>query len=212
MSRKQRKIRIVFHPKGFTLIEVVLVVSLISMVGLAVYHSIANGLRIWERSQRFVGEEDIAIFFDKLSQDLHNAFPYSLISFEGKEDSMSFPTIVRTPADKKRSSRRQDYVDQIGQVKYYFDFMHHSLFRQQANYSQALNRKFGRKQLLATPVQSVRFSYYYDVEDELDIKGPEEGELPSAVQVEVELFDTTGQKTTMMRLIPIPLGTKGIEI
>src|SRR3989338_2632588 len=65
--------------KSFTLIEMLLVTSLMAMIGLAVYHSLVNGMKIWDASTRYTAEEDVALFFDKISQDIRSATNYSLI-------------------------------------------------------------------------------------------------------------------------------------
>lgn len=73
-----------FFRRAFTLIEMLIVASLLSVTGLAVYHAIANGVRVWEYSRRYSSQEDAVIFFEKITADLQNAYQYSLISFDGK--------------------------------------------------------------------------------------------------------------------------------
>jgi type II secretory pathway component PulJ len=193
--------------KSFTLTEMLLVVSLIAMVSLALYHSIANGLKIWDRSQRFRVEEDIAFFLDKLGVDVHNTFAYSSIPWEGKENEISFPTIVRTLKDKHISSGRIDYVEQIGKVEYLFDKINFALYRRQANYGQAVKKRFGPWQVLAHPVRSVRFSYLSKGEDNGVWERDTQEILPTAVRVDIELVEDSGEIRRITRLISIPAGS-----
>lgn len=190
---------------GFTLIEMLLVVSLLSVTGLAVYQSIANGMKIWERSRKFVVDEDISISIDKMSRDLRNALNYSLIPFKGEEIRIVFPTMVRTAADKEATVNSGD-IDQVGRVEYSFDKMKSGLFRRQANYSQAVEGEFGPRRVLAGPLHSVNFFYYYDTGEETEIKRETEGVMPSALKIEIEFLEDTGKMRKIERLISIPIG------
>lgn len=193
--------------KGFTFIEMALVVGLMSVVGLAGYKALSNGLRIWERTRDFSVDEDIAIFMSKLNVDLHNAFQYSLIAFEGKDDQIVFPTIVRTQMDKNVSGGQIDYIRQIGQVEYFFDKLNSRILRRQGNYSQAVDEERPQERTLVDSVDSVRFFYYYiDEEGKADIKRRAEDVLPAAVAVKVEFKEKTGKKREVTRIINIPVG------
>ena len=190
---------------GFTFIEILLAVSLVGLISLALYQSLSNGIRIWKHAQRFVVEEDVAIFLEKISHDLRNTFYYSLVSFESKGNKIAFPTIVRTLEDKRRAYGRTNYIDQIGKVEYSFDKAHKTIFRRQANYGQAMKKKYGVKRVLAEPVHSLRFLYYYSEAGDYE-ENPEAADLmPLVVRVEIELLEDTGQKRKVERVIPIPI-------
>ena len=45
--------------RGMTLIEILLVISLISMVSLGIYNALSNGIAIFQRHRQVVIEEDI---------------------------------------------------------------------------------------------------------------------------------------------------------
>lgn len=190
---------------GFTFIEMLLAVSLVGLISLALYQSLSNGLRIWKHAQRFVVEEDIGIFLEKISHDLRNTFQYSLISFDGKENKIAFPTIVRTLEDKKRAFGRTNYIDQIGKAEYSFDKAHKTIFRRQANYGQAMEEDYGVERLLVKPVHSLKFFYYYIEDGKYEEKREVADLMPFAVRVEIEFFEDTGQKRIMERVIPLPV-------
>ncbi len=192
--------------ESFTLIEMLLVVSLMAMTGLAVYNVIASGLKIWERSQRYTVEEDAAIFFEKLTRDLKNSYPYSLIKFSGTGVRMSIPTLVNMPVDKKIAAGRPAYIEQMGCVEYFWDQGRQALSRRQANYSQALGGHFDRGTVLVKPVQGLRFLYLYREENEIRKKKTADGALPVAVEVSLLLGDQTEPVKTMTRQINLPRG------
>ncbi len=210
-TTKRRKVfalrhRMLFSRRGMTLMEILIVVSLIAMTSVAIYSALSNGLRVWERSQQLVIEEDVAIFFDKFSQDLRNAFRYSMFKFEGGQQRITFPTIIHMLADKRSGLPQKEYVDQPGKVEYYYDGLEDILYRRQANYSQALNGHFFKKRALIHGVEAVKFSYFYYAEGR-EIYSPDVLETyPSRVEVEVEFSDKQGKKK-MNRFIDIPLGS-----
>ena len=80
--------------RAMTLMEILIVVSLIAMMSVAIFNALSNGMKIWKRSQQMVIEEDIAVFFDKIAHDIRNAFVFSQFRFEGDELRFAFPTMV----------------------------------------------------------------------------------------------------------------------
>lgn len=192
--------------KAFTLIEILLVTSLISVISVAIVHTLVNGLKIWQRAGGLDQQEDIAIFFDRLGQELRNSVSFSQMHFDGTKDRIDFGTIVRTPADVKVSHGNNEYVNQIGRVEYYFDGTKKDIYRSQANYSQALNNAFGRKRLLLHRIQSLKFQYVYKSGKDYVLQDKAKNIIPSGVIVDVA-FNVGKEKRTMRRLIHIPVGS-----
>ena len=152
-------------------------------------------------------EEDIAIGFDKISQDLRNSFDHSLIKFEGKEHTLSFATIVRTLADPAYSVETE-YIFQIGRVEYEFNSSTGTLSRRQANYGQAMANDFDPSRVMLHPVSNVKFSYYLPQDDKVVIKHSTIDKWPVGVLVEIK-FGGEGEKAnTLSKLIYIPSGNK----
>ena len=190
--------------RGFTLVEVILTVSILALVSTAIYHTLANGIKLWERSRQAIHEEDISITFDKMQTDLHNAFFYSLIKLEGKKDRLKFSTQVLTKADSK-SSFEDEYIDQIGQVEYYFNAAKGQVLRRQRNYSQALKDKGGNEQILLNSIKSLRFRYHYKENNE-DVEVSEiSKQLPCEVDIFIDFNDQLGIKQ-LTKTIEFPLG------
>ncbi|MBI3276730.1 MAG: prepilin-type N-terminal cleavage/methylation domain-containing protein [Chlamydiae bacterium] len=77
--------------KGLTLIELLLAVSLFSVVGVVLYSILAQGVHLWKRSQmeqdRFSEER---LILDKMTQDIRNAFIHQWVQFMGKADEIYF--------------------------------------------------------------------------------------------------------------------------
>lgn len=192
--------------RGMTLIEILIVVSLISVTSLALYHALANGLRVWDYSDKLVVEEDIALFVEKLSSDLRNTLYFSKIPFEGDRQSYSFPTIIKLREPKDNFSKRALVSEQIGRVFYSYDVSKKAILRRQASYGQALNNEYDAPQTLVGRVESLAFEYIYLTEKEEVISESVLQTVPSALVVEVTFFDQK-QKKTFKRTIDVPLGS-----
>lgn len=192
--------------RAFTLIEMLLVASLLSVTGLAVYHSIATGLRVWEYSRRYSAEEDVAVFFEKLSLDLQNTYRYGGIVFEGKAEKVFIPTIVRTPIDKKISASG-DIIEQMGGAEYFLQKGEKSICLRQANYSQALKKKFFQPRTLAKPIENLKFTYYYYEDGKLSAKKTAANGIPVSILVEIDFVEVTGSIRHLQRMINIPVGS-----
>lgn len=193
-----------FSSRGLTLIEILLVVSLVSLITLALYVSFANGLKVWERSRQLVLEEDMAIFLDKLSHDLRNTYTYSKVSAKGTSTRFVFPAIVHTMADPKMGLPEDAYIDQMGQVEYYFDTTDKSIYRRQANYSQGLKEKFQNSLRLASSIDKLDFQYHYLTDTGEKISDEVLEYMPFGVDVKIEFSDKLG-KHVIRRFIDIPL-------
>ncbi len=183
---------------SFTLVEALLVVSMLSLVSLALFHTFINGLKIWDRSRQFVVEEDVAIFFDKAGEDLRNAVTYSQIPFNGKESSVSFPSRVKIldPVRNRISLK-------IGLVEYRFDTAKKIIVRRQADYGEALNASPGAERVLVRGVQAIKFSYYV-LDGTQFVEEVKSEKLPAALSIEVEFKDRRGTRF-MKKMINLPI-------
>jgi hypothetical protein len=183
-----------------------LVVSLMSVVGAAVYQAAFNGLAIWRRSEDFGQEEDVFLLLEKMQVDLRNAIDHAAMPFEGKPDQISFPSVVRTRADTHNPQQRGGMVEQIGRVAYFFEEKQRCVFRRQANYSQSLKGAFGKEQILIRNVESLTLQYVYPGLETMDVKSSASGVFPSAVIVTVAYAAEDGNRQERKRFIPVFLG------
>lgn len=183
-----------------------LVTSLMSVTGLAVYHAISDGMKVWEYSRRYSAEEDVAVFFEKFSLDVQNIYRFGNIVFEGRPDKVSIPTIVRTPIDKKISANG-DLIEQLGMAEYFLQKGEKTIYRRQANYSQALKKKFPPGRALAKPIEKMHFTYYYIEDGELKKKKTVSKDIPAAILVEIDFIEVNGSLRHLQRMINIPIGS-----
>jgi hypothetical protein len=192
--------------KAFTLVEILLVTSLIGLVSIAVLKSFNNGLKLWAKAQRINREAEAAIFLDKMSEDLRSMVFISSIAFKGSSQKISFPAIVITKADAKSSRAQEGVVDQIGAVQYRYDAELHKIFRRQANYAEAVKGKWVQDEIaIVSGIEDL--SFHYEIFDDKGfLLKSEIGEgVPSGVMVDVRFSDDSGTHE-LKRYLPTLIG------
>jgi len=189
---------------GFTLLEVLITATLFVVVGMAVYATINNGIKIWHRLNKTYIEEDINIFFQKASADLRNSFIYKGIDFSGREDSLRFATLV-TSVSSIPGLRTGP-----GEVIYYFNPKERKVIKEKRNLSDIYKQRRGFTQELLKDVESFRLEYYY-----YDCLSKEffwidewaEEYLPLAVRIHLELIHEESPYE-FTKTINVPLGQR----
>ncbi len=135
-KKKSRKGHCSVERAGFTLIEILFVMAILSIVSLAVYSSFDSGIKIWQRLNKDAPAEDLNIFLEKISDDLRNSFKFTGIEFVGRDKSISFATLVLT----ELGQRDRGLI--VGEVGYGFDEERETLNRWYADYSRVYQDYF----------------------------------------------------------------------
>jgi hypothetical protein len=184
--------------------EVLLVSSLIAVLAIAVFRSFGNGLKLWGKAERLNREAEVAIFLDKMSEDLRSTVITSGLFFKGTGMQVSFPAIVLTPADVKSARKEEGLIDQIGEVQYRFDGEQHVILRRQSNYSQALKGKWVQEE--AAVVRDVdELNFHYEIVSNQGIrllKSEIREGVPAGIMVEVRFSDDNGPHQ-LKRFLPV---------
>lgn len=94
------------HKKGLTLVEVLVVVTILSVLALSVYTVFKSGLDAWSRSEaRLDIYQNARVILDQISRELVGAFVDGAdAKLEGATDTLTFIT---------------DFSDSIYKIKYY---------------------------------------------------------------------------------------------
>jgi len=144
--------------QGFTLIELVLVTSMLAVIGLTLYGTFTNGINIWKTVTQESTTEDISLFFEKISHDLRNSFKMTGVRFKGGKHEVSFPARIKYKGD-------DGLVDSIGRVTYSYDRRKKALKKEEMNYNQIFKKKPGLDRVLTEAASSLNFKYFvYDSE------------------------------------------------
>lgn len=170
---------------GFTLLEILLVVSLLAVVAGAVMASFVQGARLFERLNVSLADEENAFVLEKLSRDLKNGVRYSLVPWEVRDDSISFPSLPAAAGDP---------ADAVPvRVEYRIDPARREIVRTETAYP--YDRTAGRSEVVGRRMQSLSFAVIRESEES----------APSDVTVSVEYGDPQRLKFLKKHLI-IPCG------
>lgn len=183
---------------GFTLIELLIVTALLAVVSLAIYATFNNGIRIWQRINERVFQEELDIFLEQFLLDLRNTFKFSGFNFVGAENRLEFNTLV----DSQRMHR-----DTVGKVIYFYDPQSKIIEKNSLDFSQLYEGSAGIIKQLVGGVESLKFQYYFYDQgtkeyiwfDEWSREG-----LPLAVRVQLNFVE--GQRQSgFVKTISIPV-------
>jgi prepilin-type N-terminal cleavage/methylation domain-containing protein len=191
--------------RGLTLIEILITSAILSLVGVAIYSTFANGLAIWKRANIInQGGNNLRLSLEKINSEIRNTYNFSQIPFEGGREFISFPALIQ---DEK------DLHYRPGQISYIFDPGEGALFKEKRSYSQIYQDKPGKKKIAIEGLKDIVFSFcYFDSVSETyrwkdDWEAEEQDSLPKAVRIEFILENGSGQKSEFIRTIVIPSGT-----
>jgi len=191
---------------GFTLIETMLAVLIVSLISTVLYSVFANGVKIWHRSNLVKPEFEISIFLEQLENDIRNALSYNESPFKGKVNSMEFYSM--------RSSGDQGEAETVPEVpariRYDFKAEVHAVFRDIVPYRDLLNRSeksvIQRKQ--AQNISKCSFQYFKRI-NELQAPSWHSGWsdpcLPDAIKISIEYQDKKQMKI-LTKIIPVIAG------
>lgn len=189
--------------RAMTLVEILIVVSVLGMLSLAMFNALSVGLRVWKKAQAVHIEEDIVIFFDKLTADVHNVYLYSKIHFEGDFHAFAFPAMVRIQVED--SNKQPVWNEQMGKIKYSYDVNRHAILRWQADYGQALKGLYDEPQILMKGVKALRFHYLYITDEGEKWSDTILEGVMAGIDVEVVLEEAFKERV-IRKSINVPLG------
>ena len=184
---------------SFTLIELVIVTSMMAVIALAIYTTFNNGIKIWQRANSAVLEEDLNIFFDKFGSDLRNCFNSGNIGFFGQKDTLEFATLVNSLRLQKRA---------IGKVTYSYDSANGSITREQLDSSGLYSGKGDPARELLKNVKSVELYYYFYANERNEYLWDDQwiaGKAPIAVRIELEI-EHGNETSRYTKTVSVPVG------
>ena len=165
---------------GFTLIELMITAVMIAVISLAIYATLNNGIKVWQKINKPLPEEDLNIFLSKFAKDLRGTFKFSGIQFLGKEDRLELAALINSQNLKSIS---------IGKIVYSYNYEQGTLKRETSDYSQIYSGENIISQESLKNIKSLSFKYYfYDIEKKEYVWYDEwkNQSLPLAVRLECE--------------------------
>ncbi|MFH0985425.1 MAG: prepilin-type N-terminal cleavage/methylation domain-containing protein [Candidatus Omnitrophota bacterium] len=189
---------------GFTLVELLVVISLMALIGMALYAMFGSGIGMMRRVSHSEVAEDVSVFLEKLDREVSSQVLFHGIPFDGQEASLSFPS--RVGLDKRALLNKG-----IGRVSYFWDEWHRTFARRQENLSQIQQKEEIRAVPMLGNVARVKFQYFVYIKNKQTFEWVETwnasenaGQIPSAVKVEFECSGEDGRHV-FERTLAIPI-------
>lgn len=170
---------------GLTLVEMLIVTVILGVVSLAINAALNSGVRVWRRINQELPQEDLNIFFDKFSADLHNSLKYADQKLVGQAQELELPTLVTSLRFPARLP---------GKIAYVYNSQDKTLSRKLKDYSDIYNDDEGMTLAALKNVQSLEFSYAF-IDNQTRGYGYlwqqewDKEDLPRAAKVELEIKD-----------------------
>ncbi len=185
--------------RGFTFIELNLVVILVAVIGFTIYSSFSAGTNIWKRQKNSAPVIDTHIFLNKISCDLRHGINFSPIAPCGTSRNLSL-AIFQNGGNS---------ICGFGRVTYVFDAASGILKRDYREFSNSVDKQPGNSSIiLLSSLSSCSFKYYYFNAESRNgqWKDAMENGLPSAVKVNVS-FVMNNKETNFSKIIAMYPGS-----
>ena len=149
--RRQRKER------GFTLIELVVSLTIFSVISVAVYSSFASGISVWRKAREYSSVYQTArLLLDDMALELKNAVKVSGTEFKGGSRMISFITL-RQGTHGTSASRDSQIAKVAFEVRRDPSGRGYALFRR---HTSSL-KKSGEADFMVGSLSSLDFQYTY---------------------------------------------------
>ncbi len=187
------------------MVEMIVALTITASLGLAVYTTFAQGLRLWSRAAKGRSEWRISLFLDKLTNELRNEFADPKWDFQGDPTSLSFATVAHGGEDPKE----QRFRDRPVYLRYGFNAQSGVVALQKFSFEDVLSPKIPARPAFPVleKIRTFGLEYYlYDAR----AKGYRwkakwnKNCFPGTVKVTIEPEEAGNHKVT--RIIDTPAG------
>ncbi|OGW79806.1 MAG: hypothetical protein A3G33_02855 [Omnitrophica bacterium RIFCSPLOWO2_12_FULL_44_17] len=191
-------------PKGFSLIELLIAVSIISFLGVVIYSALSQGLKIWKRTTVEKPEINVELMLEKFASDLRNASNNSIGRFAGEEKAVRFLVL----GTSLKSPENEGGIPMPYQVRYEFDAGKGIFRKVQTDYRDLLYQTGEKAGIEVEKINlkdcRIRY-YYYNAEENSAIWKSlwQEECLPRAVKIDMGYSTQYGVRT-VTKTIAVP--------
>ena len=142
---------------GFTLVEMMVALTLFSIISISIYSVFRSGLNTWRAGNQWSEENQTArTFFRMISQELSNSVDYAPdYLFEGSDHSISFMTLLDT------HKPGLDFFKELKRIRYDYDSQKKTLSRRVAGKEEGFDSHQAREVMTADGVSFLEFSYAF---------------------------------------------------
>lgn len=146
---------------GFSLIELLIVVSMTVFLSVGVFAVFSQGLKVWKRAMAVKPAVDVDIVFEKLSSDIRNALSGEKAEFKGGRNGMSFWSIKGEALIGDEAS-----IGRAKYIHYEFDPARKRLMKSEETLQNRLSPKYSSDnqafRQIADTIKDCSFEYYHE--------------------------------------------------
>ncbi len=198
---------------AFTLIEILVSVTIVSLVGVALYSIFANGINAWRKgSENKDYARKIRLVSEKMTGEIRNVFEFSMIAFEGEEDFFMFPALIPTTEDQDGDMITE--YSQVGRIAYFYDNKKDAFCKEVRTLPEALNEEeIGDGEVLIEGVSGLEINYCYldnlsgEYKWKEDWNKEEQDSMPQALSVKISFKKDVMKNDEFNKTVFIPMGT-----
>ena len=143
---------------GFTFIELIVAVTIFSIIAVSIYSVFRAGISIWRRTSPLIeASQSFRFFFDTITKDLKNSVPYVKkgVNFEGGNQKISFMAVVGM------SGQDIPFHMELAKVIYYFDRAKGTVIRAVATRTEGFNEDHAKGMDILNGIEEKDFSFNY---------------------------------------------------
>lgn len=188
--------------RGFTFIELIVTLSIVVLIAVAVFSTLAGGINVYKRVKVYTGQQrDALLSLERLEKELNNTFTVSGIDFSGDSKSVAFAGLI---------SPLSGNISPLGKVSYNFDGATGGFSRREQGYAEVM-AKADRPQSVPVKLASLKslsFKYCSFNRDAKIFEWKDSWSagtgIPAGVRIEAE-FDTGARVIKVSRIVFIPI-------
>lgn len=174
---------------GFTLIELIISITVFTIVIVTVYSVFYMGLKTWHRGQEKNSLQDVRLAFLKIEKELNDTFFFSDRPFKGTSTEIEFPLSISIPDE----DRKVIYIITYSVMKDEHSGFN-ELVRKEKLYIKDVKKSEEKSKKLLSLKRSIKFEYAQESSDPSQKfewqENWEEDKLPSAIRISLEMKDT----------------------
>ena len=171
--------------RGFTLLELIISITILSLIAVIIGSGFRLGLKAWERGdEEAEAVQTMRVLSGLVFQQLKSAYPYKIkiddenvVVFKGEPDSMIFVTTLSTPYPGGFKWVR--YLHKDGALLYKEGMLPDK---------ELIDNIPGDEEILENDVDEVNFQYYSNDEGEWKESWEFSDKLPGAVRAQISYF------------------------
>jgi general secretion pathway protein J len=174
---------------GFTLIELILAITILSLITVIIGGAFRLGIQAWEKGEKETEDaQRLRVLSSLLSQQLKSSYPYEMkmkdkdeevVLFKGESDSITF---VTTLADSSYGGFKWvRYVFRDGALFYMEGLLPDKKFQETI-------KSKDKEEIIDKNIDEFQFSYYSSDDDEWKESWDFGEDLPAAVKVTLSHF------------------------